>query len=968
MVTTSVAPTGLVQKAEALLFQPGGQLNALQEAEAAIDTLQPLLTDESGGDIDVSKLPEGTEVVNLLYRALMTAGDANLRLGRTKDALVQFEQCKALVPTSVAACAGYAKSLCGEDRIEEATELLLSLEKGAQNNTVDELTLLGSAWLYTDDRQKAKKVLRSAWSRGGNPFEYALSFVDHYSNQRTNEMVGEHVDGYVESMKFLRECGRGGGNARDPRFRYQLVLMLEEDHFHQVCFQSTKMARESDLAGNVLEGLMPQSGDPMTVLHSCRKKTRGADHGKYWSHYAIHEAINRIYQKHLDEVNQTCGHMTEAEKKFVALTHAAKEDSDPEKAQVTNRLYQYLAREAFDDGSVTTGPHLLFDKCIANALTEWLELNTQHPNIPDVLMHMARTQMQTGRLQQAREAAAAAMTQDGGALSTIFNAALQNPVKLTNDTMCPPPMLAHTEDMIKVVELMEERGPIMCDYELWDLYSEEICHVSNSLLVRVAVLVMRGNNAAKKHRPVERLGSILAHLIPECIESLGEASIVAIELRHLYQFVAYEQLVALDAINQDNIATNPANITAAHKAVGTYERLFTQLVDDLKHCEKVPPGAPELLIKVAELGVSLRPKCSLYHRKHAEAVELVADHCGLPAAQKTASYKRAAECLRASFTFEGLPTWDDPRFWKAAAGPAAEAGVTSPRDDEKAPRQMRKSAHDAEDATDIKRTAQIRRKSMLEGGKRTSFSEKDPQHKPVRRSVMVVPGAHIKKEVSSTQVRPAITECLFEEDTPIATKNEKNIKARIDLARLLTLADSHDPEVVAECKALYEEVLKSESRNADVWVAFAKVQLESGNVMDAVNSLAKYPAPVDPAYPSEDDGVVHVEVVKYMMMLAGIDMEGDNKGVTPLETVIQDPTLQHSVVLVARSPLGWPAVDRVVTIISDAGQKGLCKSIYLDAMEDSGVSDDELTKYMKTRGWVAKFASVNPTFTALDQD
>eukprot|EP00976_Prorocentrum_cordatum_P062491 1176738-Prorocentrum_minimum.AAC.2 len=105
-------------------------------------------------------LPENTEVVNLLYRALMTAGDANLRLGRMKDAYVKFEQCKNLVPTSVSALAGYAKSLCGVERQYEAQEVLLSLEKEGQQNTVEELTIIGAAWLYTDDREKGEYMAR----------------------------------------------------------------------------------------------------------------------------------------------------------------------------------------------------------------------------------------------------------------------------------------------------------------------------------------------------------------------------------------------------------------------------------------------------------------------------------------------------------------------------------------------------------------------------------------------------------------------------------------------------------------------------------------------------------------------------------------------------------------------------------------------------------------------------------------
>eukprot|EP00959_Pyramimonas_sp_CCMP1952_P279735 5848896-Pyramimonas_sp.AAC.1 len=66
---------------------------------------------------------------------------------------------------------------------------------------------------------------------------------------------------------------------------------------------------------------------------------------------------------------------------------------------------------------------------------------------------------------------------------------------------------------------MEGLGPVMCDYELWDLYAEEIGHVTNTLLVRAGTLVMRGNNAAKKHANAAKIGIILSNLIPKCIQS-----------------------------------------------------------------------------------------------------------------------------------------------------------------------------------------------------------------------------------------------------------------------------------------------------------------------------------------------------------------------------------------------------------------------------------------------------------------
>ena len=41
---------------------------------------------------------------------------------------------------------------------------------------------------------------------------------------------------------------------------------------------------------------------------------------------------------------------------------------------------------------------------------------------------------------------------------------------------------------------------------------------------------------------------------------------------------------------------------------------------------------------------------------------VVAEKCAVSAEEKRAHLKAAAECLYASFRFEGKPTWDDPRF------------------------------------------------------------------------------------------------------------------------------------------------------------------------------------------------------------------------------------------------------------------------------------------------------------------
>jgi len=974
----------------------------LDAAKAAINMLSPLLLDSKGQKIDVSVLPEGTEVVDLLLRALHVAGEANLRLGRGKDAFKMYERMKNLAPTSIQACAGYASALCDVEKVEEAKEVLASLEKGGQKNTVDEVTMLGVAWLHTDDRAKAKQMLRSAWSRGGSPYEYALSFVDHYSNARSPNAVGEHVDGYNEAMKFLRECGRGGGNARDPRYRYQVVLMFEELHFHDLLFEPTRFVDHEE--GAATSGVVAAgSGDPMMTLNGSSEHV-ASGHSAYWSHYKVDEVVAKLIAPEVAKLKQASSSLTPDEMVMAALHQLAKDEPNPKRVQVLKRLYQYKTRELFDNGTITTGPHLLFEKPLTYALKEWEDLNTEHPNIPDVLIHLARTKSQTGRLQQARELAQQAAALDGGVVAVIFDAALSNPVKLDHTTACPPALLAHTESMITCAEMMEDRGAKVCEIELWDLYAEEIVHVSHALMVRAAVLVMRGNNQAKKYQAVERIGLPIEKLIVGIIPTLNPSSIVYIELRFLYQYLVQELLTALVAMHEDTIAADSRNIQVSHKAAGPYERLYKQLFDDCNNIASLPADLPKRLLEVTKKGVILRPTDSVYWQNLANSHLVCAHKCTLPKVEKETHLNEAVTCFKTSFKFEGKPAWDDPRW--TLAGNATPSPSPS----------MKKLAgfgatvehaisEDTEEAYTDLRTKSLNPLSSKQMVDQLAQATLDATRKPTaRRSSMAAPSA--KKLIAAPSLRRAsvdvrnplmgkmgaavekITQmkneadgvkkksfgkdfAQFNEDVPVAITNKKCHMARIELTHTLTeLFGRNDPTVLSECKALYEDVLQSGARSAEVWINFAKVQFDSGNAQDAIKCFDKYPAPVNLKKPTLDDAHVHQDLIKYMMLEAGMDLSGEVPKGPPLpDYVVRDPRLKRSLIIVARSPLGWPHIDKVVKILSDGGHKEEVKAVYEEAMKDSGVSEFEQTKYMKTRGWVAKFAAVENTFTrALDDE
>jgi len=993
------------------MHQPGGQIQALDEAKAAINMLSPLLLDSKGQKIDVSVLPEGTEVVDLLLRALHVAGEANLRLGRGKDAFKMFERMKNLAPTSIQACAGYASALCDVERVEEAKEVLTALEKGGQKNTVDEVTMLGVAWLHTDDRAKAKQMLRSAWSRGGSPYEYALSFVDHYSNARSPNAVGEQVDGYNEAMKFLRECGRGGGNARDPRYRYQVVLMFEELHFHDLLYAPTRLVDHKEGAVTS-DAVAAGSGDPMMTLNgSSEHAAIGPSYyysssSTYWSHYKVDEVVAKLIAPEVAKLKQASSSLIPDEMVMAALHQLSKDEPNPERVQVLKRLYQYKTRELFDNGTITTGPHLLFEKPLTYALKEWEDLNTEHPNIPDVLIHLARTKSQTGRLQQARELAQQAAALDGGVVAVIFDAALSNPVKLDHTTACPPALLAHTDSMIKCAEMMEDRGAKVCELELWDLYAEEIVHVSHALMVRAAVLVMRGNNQAKNYQAVERIGLPIEKLIVGIIPTLNPSSIVYIELRFLYQYLVQELLTALVVMHEDAIVVSPTNIQVSHKAVGPYERLHKQLIDDCNNIASIPEDLPKRLLEVTKIGVILRPTDSMYWQNLANAHLVCAHKLNLPKAEQAEHLNEAVRGFKTSFKFEGKPAWDDPRWTLGGSAPNPSypslANLSSlyssiSEDTEETGIDLRSKSlnplgskqimdHLAQERLDATKKPAARRSSMTvpKGKKLTAAQSLRRASVQMRNPLMTKMGAAVEtitttqNEADNGVKKKSFGKYFaqFNEDVPVAITNKKCHMARIELLHTLTeLLGANDPTVLSECRALYEDVLQSKARSAEVWINFAKVQFErtamdAQGAQDAIKCFDKYPAPVDLNKPTLDDAHVHKDLIKYMMLEAGVDLSVEVPTSPRLpEYLVRDPRFKRSLIIVARSPLGWPHIDKVVKILSDDGHKEEVKAVYEEAMKDSGVSDFEQTKYMKLRGWVAKFAVVENTFTrALDDE
>eukprot|EP00976_Prorocentrum_cordatum_P100699 1192330-Prorocentrum_minimum.AAC.1 len=82
------------------------------------------------------------------------------------------------------------------------------------------------------------------------------------------------------------------------------------------------------------------------------------------------------------------------------------------------------------------------------------------------------------------------------------------------------------------------------------------------------------------------------------------------ELRWLYQYVALETLIAVDAMNKESIAANPKNINATHKAAPIYESLYEKLVrspSPFPPFPRIPPFPTLLLLPTIPPSLGDRP-------------------------------------------------------------------------------------------------------------------------------------------------------------------------------------------------------------------------------------------------------------------------------------------------------------------------------------------------------------------------
>ena len=83
----------------------------------------------------------------------------------------------------------------------------------------------------------------------------------------------------------------------------------------------------------------------------------------------------------------------------------------------------------------------------------------------------------------------------------------------------------------------------------------------------------------------------------------------------------------------------------------------------------------------------------------------------------------------------------------------------------------------------------------------------------------------------------------------------------------------------------------------------------------------------------------------------------------PTNELLRDPQLQESLIIVGKSPLGWVAIDKTIQVLESNNLKSTAEKVYTAVMKGTSVSEDDQKRYMRDRGWIARFAEVASVFT-----
>eukprot|EP00854_Cymbomonas_tetramitiformis_P009506 gene9506-11263_t len=304
------------------------------------------------------------------------------QIGRhfSKAALENFKNARD-VDGSVRASAGYAAALGSSGRTEEAKELLGALEgQPGSPLPVTDLMYVGKAYMFLGDEVKGEQLLKSAWARGGDPYELAIAQVHKYVRGRTDGKAAEDVEGYKQAIDSLKNAARL--NRKDVRARYRIGLMCEERFHHQLLYGGAKRSAE--------EGGDEEEGPKQSFM----------PHGATWSASAMEDEILAIGQMHGCWGNPTVEELLQG---LLAEHKSCLEAGKQSDADTVMVLYQFKCRQLVSSGS-GLNKAIKPDQNMAAAAKEYEEALQSNP-VTEVLLHLVRAKLVMGSRDKAAELA-----------------------------------------------------------------------------------------------------------------------------------------------------------------------------------------------------------------------------------------------------------------------------------------------------------------------------------------------------------------------------------------------------------------------------------------------------------------------------------------------------------------------------------------------------------------------------------
>ncbi|KAK3284667.1 hypothetical protein CYMTET_7699 [Cymbomonas tetramitiformis] len=551
----------LIGEAEALTAQPGRSRDALKRVEAALV-----------GEFVQSRVLDDKENTAAAMYALSNcmAGEIMLyQIGRhfSKAALENFKNARD-VDGSVRASAGYAAALGSSGRTEEAKELLGALEgQPGSPLPVTDLMYVGKAYMFLGDEVKGEQLLKSAWARGGDPYELAIAQVHKYVRGRTDGKAAEDVEGYKQAIDSLKNAARL--NRKDVRARYRIGLMCEERFHHQLLYGGAKRSAE--------EGGDEEEGPKQSFM----------PHGATWSASAMEDEILAIGQMHGCWGNPTVEELLQG---LLAEHKSCLEAGKQSDADTVMVLYQFKCRQLVSSGS-GLNKAIKPDQNMAAAAKEYEEALQSNP-VTEVLLHLVRAKLVMGSRDKAAELARKATAADPEhSEAKMYAAFLAQPSDPSATSTCPQPILDAATAIEECVESAVVLGPGVTSMCL----GENLSHAVNPDLSSAAVLLSMGYNAASRHLDAENLCAKLLHLVPAAMKEIAWASVLQMELQQLCTFARYQLLHALVSRAADQCLGAQAQILAPARPPTPFTPLTAW---PLRPCPIFCSYAPRLCVPV----------------------------------------------------------------------------------------------------------------------------------------------------------------------------------------------------------------------------------------------------------------------------------------------------------------------------------------------------------------------------------